>query len=260
MSKEIIETIYYNGKHYDSLYADLTEDIPFWIAQARRYGGPVLELGCGTGRISIPLAREFQVTGIDISDSMLQEAQRKSLKEKVEVKWVKGDIRSFELDESFSLVIIPANTMGHLLKREDLRACLSCVRRQLRCGGRFIIDVHNPDLEILARDPEKRYRVGEYPDPESGEMIMVEESGVYDRASQIRRFSLHFEFLSSMRKFTEEFEARMWFPQEISALLRYEGFGIKAKYGSFRYEPFDPSSPRQIIVCSPRQGQFEDMP
>jgi 2-polyprenyl-3-methyl-5-hydroxy-6-metoxy-1,4-benzoquinol methylase len=94
----MIDHIYQDGRHYDQLFSGANKDFPFWIGQAKKYGGPVLELACGTGRLSIPLARAgFSVTGIDHSEAMLDEAKKKSAEQGVAVEWVSGDIRDFDL-------------------------------------------------------------------------------------------------------------------------------------------------------------------
>jgi SAM-dependent methyltransferase len=216
-----IEHLYFDGRHYDQRYRDLTQDIPFWLKQARRYGDPILELACGTGRVTLPLARGgFQVTGIDISDSMLAQARRKASQEGLSVEWVKADIRDFELGERFSLVIFPANTLCHLLESEDLEACLSCVRKHLNGEGRFILDVFNPRLDILLRDPSKRYPHAEYPDPEGKGTVVVTENNVYDRASQINHIKLFYKLPGQEEELVEDLLMRIYFPQELDALLR----------------------------------------
>lgn len=244
-----IEHHYYDGRHYDQRCRDLTQDIPFWLSQARKYGDPVLELACGTGRVAIPLAKEgFLVTGIDISDSMLEEARRKSSQEGINVEWIKADIRDFELGKKFSLVIFPANTICHLLELKDLEACLSCVKRHLRPNGKFIIEVFNPRLDILLRNPEERYPHSEYPDPDGKGTIVMTESNVYDPASQINRIKLFYKLPGRPEEVVEELNMRIYFPQELDALLKYNGFGIEAKFGDYDETPFASAAPKQLIV------------
>lgn len=245
-----VEPLYFDGRHYDQRYWDFTQDLPFWIAQARKYGDPILELACGTGRVALPLAREgFRVTGIDISHSMLAQARRKASQESVPVEWVKADIRAFELGKQFSLVIFPFNAICHLLGLEDLEACLACVRRHLTHGGKFILDVFNPRLDILLRDPERRYPHSEYPDPDGRGAIVVAESNVYDRSSQINHIKLFYRLPGREEEMVEELVMRICYPQELDALLKYNGFAIEAKLGDYDARPFDSEAPKQLIVC-----------
>ncbi|MBT9145198.1 MAG: dTDP-3-amino-3,4,6-trideoxy-alpha-D-glucopyranose [candidate division WS2 bacterium] len=189
-----IEHLYFDGRHYDQRCQGLTQDIPFWVSRARKYGDPVLELACGTGRVAIPLAKEwFLITGIDISEPMLAEARRKSSREGTVVEWIKTDIRDFELGKKFPLVIFPANTICHLLDLEDLEACLSCVKRHLTPSGRFVIEVFSPRLDILLRNPKERYSHSEYLNPDGKGTVIVTKSNAYDTASQINRIKLFYK-------------------------------------------------------------------
>ena len=245
-----IEHLYFDGRHYDQRYIP-SEDIPFWINQVKRYGVPVLELACGTGRVSIPLAKGgFKVTGIDISDSMLAEAKKKSLQENVAVEWIKVDIRDFDLGKKFPLIIFPANTICFLYELDELEACLSCVKRHLRPNGRFIIDVFNPRLDILLRDPEKRYPHSEYPDPDTQVTIKVMENNIYDSASQVNSIKLFYKLPRKAEEIVEELNMRIYFPQELDSLLKYNGFRIEAKFGNHDEKPFKSESIKQMVICS----------
>jgi ubiquinone/menaquinone biosynthesis C-methylase UbiE len=254
MKPPVILPLFFDGKHYDLRWRHLTADLPFWEKQARTYGGPILELTCGTGRVSIPLAKAgFAVTGIDISDSMLGEAIRKSSEAGIAVEWVKADIRNFELGKKFPLVIFPFNTIAILWEVTDLEACLTCVKRHLAPSGRFVIDVFNPDLHFLVRNPTERFPHAEYPDPDSRGTIVVTESNVYDAARQISRVKFFFKFPGQAEEVAEEIEIRIYFPQELAALLKYNGFAIESKFGNYDETPFDSASPKQLIVCSARR-------
>ena len=147
-----------HGKHFDQIYWDADSDLSFWSGQARKYGDPVVELACGTGRVANTLALEgFRVTGIDNSDTVLSEARRKSASQGIDVEWVQADVRHFELGTTFPLIIVPCRSIAFLLAAKDLEACRSCVKKHLEPDGRFIIDAFNPDLDILRRSPEEKY-------------------------------------------------------------------------------------------------------
>ena len=143
-----IDHFYFDGDHYDA--RTRIADIPFWVDQARRYGGPILELAVGTGRIAIPLAEAgFAVTGIDMSDSMLGRAQQKCGEASVTVDLIKADIRDFQLNRQYPLILIPANTIVHLKEIDELEACLTSIKAHLEPEGRLIIDTHYPNLRYL---------------------------------------------------------------------------------------------------------------
>jgi ubiquinone/menaquinone biosynthesis C-methylase UbiE len=244
-----LEHLFFDGRHYDQRYR-FTRDIPFWISQVKKYGDPVLELARGTGRISIPLAKEgFQVTGIDISDSMLSEAEKKSTQVGINIQWIKGDIRDFDLKKKFPLIIFPANTICNLYDLEELEACLYGVNRHLSPGGRLVIDVFNPRLDILLRNPKERYPHSEYPDPDTKAIIKVTENNVYDSSSQVNFIKLYYKLPGQAEESIEELNMRIYFPQELDVLLRYNGFKIEAKLGDYDEKPFTSDSPKQLIIC-----------
>ena len=247
----MIDYIYQNGLHYDRLFAEANEELSFWLAQARKYNGPILELATGTGRIAIPLAKEgFQVTGIDNSAAMLEEARRKAANEGVQAEWVQADMRDFELDKSFSLVILPANALCHLLDLKDFEQCLAKVRSHLGDNGKFIIDVFVPMLELLIDKPEERFPFSEYDDPNGNGRIVVTHSYTYEAATQIKRIKTFHSVPGQAQEIEGELNMRMYFPQELDALLKYNGFRIEEKYGNYAQEAFDGKAQKQLIVCS----------
>jgi ubiquinone/menaquinone biosynthesis C-methylase UbiE len=244
---------FFGGKHYDQRWKHLTADLPFWVQQARKSGDPVLELACGTGRVALHLASAgFRVTGIDISDSMLGEARRKASQAGLAVEWVQADIRNFALERHFPLIIFPFNTIAILWELEDLETCLTCVKRHLAPGGRFIVDVFTPDFHFLVRNPTERFPHAEYPDPDGRGTIVVTESNVYDAARQINRVKFFFKFPGQAEEVAEEIEIRIYFPQELDALLKYNGFAIESKFGDYDGTAFRAASPKQLVVCSAR--------
>lgn len=237
--------LFFDGEHYDRR-VKFSEDIPFWLNQAKRYGAPILELGCGTGRVAIPLAKAgFSVTGIDLSDSMLSQAQKKAKSENVEVEWIIGDIRNFDLNKKFQLIIFPLNTICHLYTLEDLEGCLLCVKKHLKPNGRFITSTFNPRLDILMRDPSKHYPHAEYEGPDG--KVVVTETNWYDRAKQINNIKLFYRYKD--KEVIENLTMRIYFPQELDALLKYNGFEIEYKYGDYDESPFMSDSPWQLVVC-----------
>ena len=179
--QEIINDIYRDGKDYDTLFANMDQDLAFWSNLASEYGDPILELGCGTGRVTITLARAgFSVTGIDNSMGMLREARRKSAEAGVEVEWIRADMRDFDVEKVFSLIILPSNALCHLLNLSDFEACLANVRKHLAPGGRFVIDVFVPKMELLINTPGERSPFAEYDDPDGRGRIVVTHSYVYE--------------------------------------------------------------------------------
>jgi len=256
MTQERIADIYLDGRHYDQLFANGDEDLPFWISQANQYGDPVLELACGTGRITVALALAgFNVSGIDYAAGMLKEARRKSTEQGVEVEWVKADMRDFDLGRKFSLIILPANTLCHLLDLSDFEACLTNVRKHLVPNGRFVIDVFVPKMELLVNKPGKRFPFSEYNDPDGRGRIIVTESYVYESDTQIKRIKTYHSVPGEDTEMEGELNMRMYFPQELDALIKYNGFELEHKYGSYDQTAFGPESEKQLLVCRVVEGR-----
>jgi SAM-dependent methyltransferase len=255
MMQERIADIYLDGRHYDQLFVNGDEDFSFWIDQANQYGESILELACGTGRITIALAQAgFDVTGIDNSEGMLKEAKRKSADAGVEIEWIKADIRDFQLDKTFSLIYLPANTLCHLLTLRDFEACLSAIRKSLMSNSRFIIEVFVPKSELLINKPGERFPFSEYEDPDGRGRIIVTESYEYEPDTQIKRIKTHHSIPGKDMEIEGELNMRMYFPQELDALIKYNGFIIENKYGSDDQRVFDKESEKQLVVCRMAYG------
>src|SRR5215510_9642719 len=120
-----------------------TKGIAFYTALAQETGGPVLEIACGTGRVSIPIAQlGFAVTGLDIVPGMLERARSKSAG--LPTRWVGGDARTFDLGEQFRLIFLTGNAFQAFLTRADQEALFARVRAHLYVGGLFAFETRNP--------------------------------------------------------------------------------------------------------------------
>ncbi len=249
---ENIEPIYYDGRHYDAQHKNFSVDIPFYLEQAVKYGDPILELACGTGRVTIPIAKSgFDVTGIDISSNMLNSAAVDAAEAGVKVNFIKGDIRNFQIDNKFALIIFPYNAIAHLMDLKSVIQCFLNIKKHLHSNGKFIFDIFNPDLKLLIRDDSKTYPVAEYLDPDTDEKVILTENNHYDSALQINYIKWNYKI--GEREFTEELNMRIFFPQELDSLLIHNGFKIEEKYGDFNSAEFNSDSKKQIYVCSARR-------
>jgi ubiquinone/menaquinone biosynthesis C-methylase UbiE len=137
---------------YDTVVPDWHGEVDFYrglAAEAHAVGQAVLEVACGTGRVAIRLAREgFEVTGFDLSSAMLDDAREKSAGMS-NLHWVQGDMRSFELGETFGLVIIPGHSFQNILTATDQFACLESIRRHLVPGGLLVVHLDHPEIDWL---------------------------------------------------------------------------------------------------------------
>src|SRR5262249_39547549 len=141
------------------------------------------------------------------------------------------------------------NSSQHLLTPGDLKLCLACARRHLAHGGRLVFDVSNPDRSQLARDTGERNPVMRVKDPKRGE-IVLEERATYDAASEIRNLVWYFSAPGARDFRVIEYRLRMIFPEEVERALAATGFRIDTRYGEYTRIPFEPSSPRQVYLCT----------
>lgn len=243
------------AEYYDLTQRGLSGDIPFFLEMARQANGEILDLACGTGRISIPLAEAgIQVTGLDLSTEMLERAREKANERGVldRLTFLQGDMRKFELGKTFPLIMIPFRSFLHLLHIQEQMQALSCIRRHLAPGGRFVLNVFVPKISHLYEESEKMSLRGTYP-LESGDEIAMWDYTRYDHFQQLSEVTRTYERTNSEGLVTEKvvgrFTLRYIFPAELHHLLRLNGFKVVQRYGSFDKEPFDRNSTELIIVA-----------
>ncbi len=243
--------LYRDGRHYDALNRSLAlADAPFYLEEAKRARGPVLELACGTGRLTIPIAQSgVAIVGLDQSVSMLSYALSKAADADVNIAWVEADCRQFELGRKFALIFMAFNSMQHLHDPMSLTALFDNVRRHLAEGGRFIFDVFNPSIALLNRDPNQRYVDRQYQDPDGHGTITIEQTAVYDDAAQVNRITWYFSLPGEKDFRVEQLPMRCFFSQELDLLVRANGFEIAEKFGNFERKPFASGDMKQVVVC-----------
>ena len=188
------EQFYSDARLYDLLFPGGEQAVDFYRAEAARQGGSVLELGSGTGHKLIPIASDgHPCTGLELSPDMLAEARRKADERGVDVEWVQGDMRKFDLGRTFDLVFIAANSLLHLHEADDLVDCFRSVRKHLAPGARLVFDVFNPSVHVLAQaDGVRRRRHAlSFVDPDRG-VVQVDVAETYDATAQVTRGTWYF--------------------------------------------------------------------
>jgi SAM-dependent methyltransferase len=222
----------------------------FYLEMAKEAEGRVLELGCGSGRLTIPIALQgSEIVGVDLSPAMLEAARAKASAVGVEVQWVAGDMRRLDLPGPFSAIFIPGNSLLHLLTGEDLERCFACSRRHLLPGGRLVFDVSNPEVWLGKHRSAERSPVLRVADAQGGE-ISVEETATYNARTQILRVVWYLSKPDAPDFRVVDYQLRAIFPQELPRLLEAAGLRLEICYGEFSREPFESSSPRQVCICS----------
>jgi SAM-dependent methyltransferase len=222
---------------YDPWSRTVVEDVPFYVALARESGGPVVELGVGTGRIAIPIAAAgIRVIGVDTSPGMLEVAREQAelagVADLVELRV--GDLRKPGVRGRFSLVTSPFRAMLHLETEADRRAALRAVRKLVAPDGRFVFDVFEPSHADIEETHDK---------------WLEREPGIWELAQwhEPSRTLI-------LRLRTDETETEMslaWLPvDEWRALLEDEGFVVESLYGWFDKQPYW-GGEDSIWVCRP---------
>lgn len=242
------EPFYLNGLLYDAMHAGVQSDISFYVDEAIATKGPVLELACGTGRITLPIARQgVDITGLDLMPSMLAQAEVKSGAEGLKVRWVQGDYRDYDLGQRFDLVFVAFNSLLHLHDVDSYERFFAAASRHLAPTGRLIIDVFNPNVAMLATGKE-RSKVLDFTDPETGEAAWIDESRVYDALSQVNRTTWTCASATRQDYLTHDLHLRCLFPQELRTMIQHAGFEVVQAYGNHRREPLTSASGQQILV------------
>jgi SAM-dependent methyltransferase len=250
------------GLLYDSvpLYA-ARQDVGFYVEEAAQVRGTVLELGCGTGRILLPLARAGRtVVGLDSATPMLARCRDKVAAEPAaargRITLHERDVRDFDLGTTYPLVIAPFRVLQHLITVKEQLAFLAAVARHLSPGGRFIFDVFNPHFDKLtAADGVEREDTPEQTLP---------DGRTFRRAARVTRVrwvdqvsEIELIYYVSPRpgepaeRFVQAFDMRWYLPAELLHLLSRTGFRVGAVYGDFARGPLVDRSP-ELIVCAER--------
>lgn len=244
------QPFYRAGRLYDAINARFSFDIDFWVEEARAAGGPVLELACGTGRLTLPIKRAgVDITGLDLEPRMLETARAKAAEAGLDIPWVQGDIRDFSLERRFALVFIPFNSLLHLHAAEDYARFFAAARRHLAPGGRLMLDVFNPSVAILA--DHSRGRIAEFKDPESGEERWIEEQRDYDALTQVNRATWHLCGPDKPDLDVHALHLRCLFPQELRLMAAHHGFRIVHAWGNHQRGPLASDSRFQILTLEP---------
>ena len=225
---------------YDPWSRSVVEDVPFYVEEAVRSGGPVLELGVGTGRIAVPIAAAgIRVVGVDLSAGMLEVARERAELAGVELDLRQGDMRDPPVDETFPLVICPFRSLLHMETDTDRRLALRAVSHRLAKGhGRFVFDVFTPAPDDIAQTHGR---------------FLEREPGIWERADWDEETRTLILRLRSAEADAEMSLAWLSVP-EWRQLLLDEGFVVDALYGWFDRSPWR-GGEDSVWVCRRKPAQ-----
>jgi SAM-dependent methyltransferase len=250
---------YEDASYYDLTYRARRHDVRFYTEIAAELGDPVLELGVGTGRVALALAKAGRrVVGIEPVKPMLAHARTKLLdlpddvQKRVTLR--PGDGRTLRLKQRFPLVIAPFNVLMHVYTRPDLERFFATVSAHLAPGGRFVFDVLMPDLRAMVRAPGKLYRGPRVTHPRTGVRYDYFEAFEYDAPRQVQMVSMVFQSTEDLADLTTlPLSQRQFFPQELETLLHYNGFAIEHLWGDFERGALGEESDSQVLVVKKKK-------
>jgi len=234
-------------------------DVEFFLRKAQEQGDPILELGCGTGRVLLPLAEAGRrVVGLDLSGPMLGqcrarlEGQPRSMRERVRL--IRGDMTEFDAGEKFRLITIPFRPFQHLLRVEQQLDCLTCARRHLAPGGQLILDVFHTDPRRM-HDPAFQQESFPYPEvilPDGRKVRLSERIRAFHRAEQINDVEMNYNIAhpdGRTERLVFAFRLRYFFRYEVEHLLARCGFAVSELYGSYDDRALEDDSPEMVFVA-----------
>ena len=252
MSAMYRDDLYRDPGLYDLEYQGQADDVAWYRKLAARHRGPILELGCGNGRITLPLARDgHTVHGVDLSREMLASGHDKLAREPDEVRQrVRLERRSFYQLEglgTFPLVLLPFNALHHVSHHRELLHLFAQVREHLAPGGVFALDCYLPDPVLYARDPEQRYEERVFVDPRTGGPLHTWERGWYDPQTQTNHVVYIYRPASGV-EYEVQLDLRMYYPQELRALIELGDLRIVHEAEDFAGTPLGPQSLKWVMV------------
>jgi SAM-dependent methyltransferase len=245
------------ARYYDLENAGLIDDLDFWLELAGEHGGPILELGCGTGRVLLPLARRgYSVTGVDNSpemlarlDAKLAAAQKMQAGRPAAPTVIQADLAEFSAAGPFQLALMPFSTFMHLLTPQAQAAALANIRRHLAPGAPLVLDMINPADAYAAHEQgvtlERTFADG-------GRTVQVFSSLALDRAGQLGHITWIYDSVGpagDVQRLVVPLTMRYTFPGELRWLLEKCGFALEHLYGDYDRSPFVDGAPRLLALA-----------
>lgn len=249
----------YDASIYDGLNTFLS-DLHFykkWLSTNK--DARILELCCGTGRLTFPIAKDgYNICGVDYTPSMLERAKSRASEEGLKIDFIEADIRTLNLQEKFDFVFIPFNSIHHLYRNEDVFKVLECIRNHLKEGGLFLFDCFNPNIQYIVENEKGQKVIAEYT-TDDGREVLIKQTMRYENATQINRIEWHY-FINGEFHSIQNMDMRLFFPQELDSYLEQAGFNIIHKFGGFEEEEFSDKSEKQVYVSVMAKGIIKIKP
>lgn len=245
------------ARFYDSENADKTDDLEMYSRLAAERAGDILDVGCGTGRVLLHLARAGRrAHGIDNDRAMLdrldakltQAPQLRSL-----ISYVRGDILEHQWRQRFSLILLTYNALMHFHDQDAQIALLCKLRSCLAAGGSLVIDLPNAAPAFAAEDSDALTFERSFLDRETGHLIMLQSLTYLDRAAQMLTVEWIYDEMDgsgALKRLIAPHKLRYFFLPELQLLLERAGFTVRAVYGEPDGAPYDSDSERMIVYAA----------
>lgn len=238
---------------YDKENDPYTEEIPFLLKWASKMGGTIIDVACGTGRVTIPIASKgYKLIGVDLHTGMLNEAKRKSSDLHLQIEWIEQDCINLNLDVKSNMIYSVGNSFQHFLSNKAQDGLLTSVNRHLEIDGIFIFGTRFPSNEELLQPSTEEYWRS-YTDSETLDKVDVSTISNYDTLNQVQNYTTIRKSKNKngeiVDKKTTNISLRYVFPKEMERILFSNGFEILNVYKDWNETPITNDSYQMIYVC-----------
>lgn len=252
-SRAFYETI---ARYYDAENEHMTADLALYSTLAEEVGGPILDVGCGSGRVTLHLAGEgYVIAGVDASPAMLDRGRRRAQHRadlRDLVTFYEGDAASFVYPDSYALILLPYNCLMHFRTTEEQATLLRHLARHLTPEGRLVIDLPNAGETFASADDGAVTLERSFLEPERGNLVMQQSVSRLDRAAQIQYITWIYDEIEAdglVRRTVAPLSLRYAFPAELDLLLQVCGLQREDRYGDYDQRPFEDGCERLIVIA-----------
>lgn len=245
------------ARYYDAEHTDKTDDLVLYSQLAEEYGEPILDIGCGTGRVMFHLAQEgYHIYGIDNEAAMLERARIKlnafpHVRDRL--TFIQADVLHYNMEQRFRLVLLSYNSLMHFHGQEEQLALLRKLRQWMADDGLLVIDLPNTGETFATQDSDAMTLERTFIDPDSGHMVMQQAVSYLDRVQQLMQVTWFYDEINEdglVMRTVAPVVFRYFFYPEMKLLLQQSGFAVDAVYGDTEMEPFEDGCERMVIFAS----------
>ncbi|WP_152658003.1 class I SAM-dependent methyltransferase [Oceanobacillus sp. CFH 90083] len=240
---------YENPEKYDEMYSKYQDDLLYLMENVSGMDKPIIDLACGTGRLTIPMAkRGLNMVGVDLHGGMLSRAKQKAAAEQVNIIFEQQDCTELDLAYKSPLIFMTGNSFQHFLTNESQDALFQSVKKHLLPNGQFIFDTRNPDIDELSVDSEfEESHVNN-----ESQTVIKKHCEAYNHETQILYCTTHTEIIENdqlVHTASDSISLRYVYPMELYCLLDSHGFELISLYGSWKKDIFTKDSTSMIVHC-----------